>query len=69
MNLALSHSQAKGLAGFCFDMAKGVLLSALASPFLAKDSLEIGMLLLLINSLVSLSFLKFAIDLLEEVKD
>lgn len=66
---SFNSSQAKLLANFCSDLAKGLILAGASAPFVSKEALAIKGLLTLLNSVVAVGFLKVAIELLKGVKE
>lgn len=68
MAKSLNSSQAKLLADFCSDLAKGLILAAISLPITAGKSLPYGGLLVLIYSIAAVIFLRIALVLLKGVK-
>lgn len=68
MARSLNSCQAKLLADFCSDLAKGLILAAISLPITAGKVLPYAGLLVLIYSIAAVIFLRIALVLLKGVK-
>lgn len=66
---SLNSSQAKLLADFSSDLAKGLILAAISLPITAGKILPYAGLLVLILSIAAVILLRMALALLKGVKD
>lgn len=66
MYTTLNTEQAKGLANFCFDVAKGLVLGGIG--FATVGTFEIKVIIILTSFILSYILVKFALSLLEETK-
>lgn len=62
-------SQAKLIANFSSDLAKGLLLAGVSAPFISKEVLAFRGLLTLLNTVIATILLIFAVDILKGVKE
>lgn len=69
MTKTLNTAQAKLLANFCSDVAKGLLFIDVAVPIFSKEVLLYRILLVLICSILVINLLNFSLDLLKGVKE
>lgn len=65
---SLNFAQAKLLADFCSDLAKGLLLAGIAAPFISREAVFLRLFLGALNCIVALNLLKVAVKLLERIK-
>ena len=66
---SLNSSQAKLLADFCSDLAKGLILAAVSLPIAQGKFLPYTGLLILTFSIVAVAFLRIAVNLLKGIKN
>lgn len=64
-----NSAQAKLLANFSSDLAKGLLLAGISVQFLSKELFVYKGILMLSNSGMAIILLMFAVDLLKGVKE
>ena len=69
MRKSLNVSQAKLLASFCADIAKGMLLAGLAIPIVSKEILVYKTMFVLVDIVVAILLLNFSLDVLKGVKE
>lgn len=67
--LRLNHAQAKGLANFFFDVAKGALLAGLGFSVVTPTSLSLRLLSLINSILVTYFSIRLALEFLREAND
>lgn len=60
----LNAKQAKGLADFSFDIAKGLILGSAGSGFIASTGTRVAVVFT--NAFLAVLFVRFALKLLEE---
>lgn len=66
MSITLNQEQAKSLANFFFDVAKGVILGGLG--FATVTSLEVKIFAVLSSLVVTYLLVRFGLILLEDVR-
>ncbi|MBI4999496.1 hypothetical protein HZB97_01850 [Candidatus Gottesmanbacteria bacterium] len=62
-------AQAKLLANFSADLAKGLLLAGISVQFLSKELFIYKSVLMFLNSGMAIILLMFAVDILRGVKE
>lgn len=67
MSIILNPAQAKGLANFFFDIAKGLFLGGLGLSFQAPLTLKLA--LIIINTFSAFISIKFALFLLKDIEN
>ena len=66
---SFNSTQAKLLANFTADLAKGLLLGGISVQFISKETFIYKSVLTLLNSGMAIILLMFAIDTLKGVKE
>jgi len=66
MQISLNPNQAKALADFLFDIAKGLFLGGLGSIVFLPSSLKI--VIIFVANIFAVVCIRFALSLLEETK-
>lgn len=69
MRKSLNISQARLLANFSADIAKGMLLAGLAMSIVSKDILIYKTMFVLVDIIVAVLLLNFSLDVLKGVKE
>lgn len=66
---SLNLNQAKLLASFCSDLAKGLILAGISAPFISRELLAFRILMGIASYLISPMLLNLSIELLEGFKN
>ena len=66
MRISLNSEQAKGLANFFFDVAKGLVLGGIGISLAVPVGVKIS--LILFSSLTAFAFIRMALYLLQDFK-
>lgn len=66
---SFNSAQAKLLANFSSDLAKGLLLAGISVQIISKEALFYKTLMMSLNAIIAAVFLTIAINLLKGVKE
>ena len=66
MNLTINDEQAKGLASFFFDVAKGLVLGAIG--FAAVTQIEAKLLFVILSLVVAYICIRIALSILDQLE-
>lgn len=69
MPKSFNAAQARLLANFSSNLAKGLLLAGISAPLISKEVMAYKGLLTLVNSTMAIILLMFALDILKGVKE
>lgn len=69
MPKSFNSAQAKLLANFSSDLAKGLLLAGVSAPFVSREFLAYKWILVSLYAIMATMLLKFALDVLKGVRN